>query len=94
MLVSSAGPPPAPTRPADAATRGRRRPRPVLWLRSHPRAADAMLAGFVTVLALGAHALITDTVDTEITEPTRWSPVLVLASTVPLASESAPPNWP
>jgi signal transduction histidine kinase len=85
VLVSSAGPPPAPTRPADAATRGRRRPRPVLWLRSHPRAADAMLAGFVTVLALGAHALITDTVDTEITEPTRWSPVLVLASTVPLA---------
>ena len=61
------------------------RPRPVLWLRAHPRAADALFAGLIAALALGAHALIRDTERYEITSPTWWSPWIVLASTVPLA---------
>ncbi len=61
------------------------RPRPVLWLRAHPRSADAILAGFLATLALGAHILIRDTGDSTTTPPTWWSPMLVLASTLPLA---------
>jgi signal transduction histidine kinase len=57
----------------------------VLWLRARPRIGDALFAALVTVIALGAHALIRDAGDVEISDPTWWSPLLVLASTVPLA---------
>ncbi len=57
----------------------------MLWLRSHPRVADALLAGLVTAVALGAHLFIDSTGETEVSDPTWWSPLLVLASTVPLA---------
>ncbi len=61
------------------------RPRPVLWLRAHPLVADAMLAGLLCVLSLSAHLLIRSSADPEVSDPTWWSPFLVLASTLPLA---------
>ena len=57
----------------------------MLWLRNHPRAADASLAGLATALALGAHLFIDSAGETEVSDPTWWSPWLVLASTIPLA---------
>ncbi len=59
-----------------------RRPRPVLWLRAHPRAADGWFAAVIAVMALGAHVAIRDP---QYHTPTWWSPVLVACSTVPLA---------
>lgn len=57
----------------------------MLWLRAHPRVADAVFAAAVTLVAIGAHLLVDGTDSVEVSEPTWWSPVLVLASTVPLA---------
>ena len=58
----------------------------MLWLRTHPAHADALLAGLVMALALGAHLLIDESsADVTLNPPTWWSPILVVASTVPLA---------
>lgn len=57
----------------------------MLWLRAHPTAADGLLAAALTVTALVAHLVIRETADLEVTDPTWWSPILVLASTIPVA---------
>ncbi len=57
----------------------------MLWLRAHPPAADALLAAAFAAIALGAHLLIDEAGGVEISPPTWWSPLVVLASTVPLA---------
>ena len=61
------------------------RPHPVLWLRARPRVADALFAGLIAASALGAHLLVRDSPNFEVTPTTWWSPWLVLASTLPLA---------
>jgi signal transduction histidine kinase len=53
----------------------------VLWLRDHPRAADALFAASITALVLLAHLLMRDP---EFRDPTWWSPLLVTASLMPL----------
>ncbi|MEZ5250500.1 MAG: histidine kinase dimerization/phosphoacceptor domain-containing protein [Ilumatobacteraceae bacterium] len=75
----------APSDGRTPADRRGRRPRPVLWLRAHPTAADGLLAAALTVTALVAHLVIRETADLEVTDPTWWSPILVLASTIPVA---------
>ena len=61
------------------------RPRPIVWLRDHPRAADAMLAAAVVALALASHLSGEPTVEdrTEI-DPTWWTAIIVFAGSAPL----------
>src|SRR6056297_4109135 len=63
-----------------------RRPHPIQWLREHPRAADGLLAALVTIAALAAHLFGESPADDpDEIDPTWWTVVLVLISTVPLA---------
>jgi signal transduction histidine kinase len=64
------------------------RPRPATWLRDHPRTSDALLAALVLILALISHFTVEDP---ELSRPTWWSPLLVIASIVPLALRR---RWP
>ena len=59
--------------------------RPVGWLRTHPFGADALLAVLLTVLALVIHAT-SPQIDTDvpIREPSWWTPLLVVAATLPV----------
>ena len=58
----------------------------IRWLRDHPRAADAMLAGAILLLGIIAHftARYTDGTD-NVADPSVLGVFLVAASTVPLA---------
>jgi signal transduction histidine kinase len=59
---------------------------PIQWLRDHPRAADALLAGLVAFFLLGAHLGGESSVDDPDQPATAWWTVLlVLAQAVPLA---------
>lgn len=58
------------------------KPRPVRWLREHPRAADVVLAGFITTLSVTIHLTLRDP---EIADPTAVGLVLSAAGAVPLA---------
>jgi len=61
------------------------RPRPIHWLREHPRAADLILAVLVTSVALAAHLTGDTTVnDPEQVDPTWWTVAIVLAGTMAL----------
>ena len=61
------------------------RPHPIAWLRSHPRAADALLTALVAVAAVVAHlAGETSVNDPNQPDPTWWTVLFVLAGTVPL----------
>ena len=61
------------------------RPQPIVWLRTHPRAADGLLAGMVVVAAIAAHlAGDTSVNDPNQPDPAWWTVLLVLAGTVPL----------
>ncbi len=63
-----------------------RRPHPIQWLREHPRAADGLLAALVTIATLAAHLFGESPADDpDEIDPTWWTVVLVLISTVPLA---------
>jgi len=58
------------------------RPHPVQWLRSHPVAADWMLAGLLLFMGLGSHL----TVEMEDAADPKWfSVVLTVVATVPAA---------
>ncbi len=56
--------------------------RPVNWLRTHPRQADALLAALVVVLSLVFH--LTERSD-EYHDPSVWGVILTLGATVPIA---------
>ena len=59
---------------------------PIVWLRTHPRAADAILAFGIAVVAIAAHlAGDTSVNDPNQVEPAWWTVLLVLAGTVPLS---------
>ena len=60
----------------------------MLWLREHPRAADGLFALLVAALAIAAHLGVRDP---DFDDPTWWSPLLVVASTLPLAARR---RWP
>jgi len=61
------------------------RPRPIHWLREHPRAADLLLALLATAVALAAHiAGDTTTNDPDQVDPTWWTVAIVLAGTMAL----------
>jgi signal transduction histidine kinase len=61
------------------------RPHPIAWLRSHPGAADAMLAALVVAIALVAHLAGESSVDDpNQPEPAWWTVLLVLAGTAPI----------
>lgn len=54
------------------------------WLRSHPRAADAILAGFVALASIGALWGGSQHVD-NVRQPNVWGTLLAIATAVPLA---------
>jgi signal transduction histidine kinase len=58
------------------------RPRPVSWLRAHPRSADSLLAGFIAVMSVVTH--LTER-SAEYHEPSVVGVLLALAATVPIA---------
>jgi signal transduction histidine kinase len=61
------------------------RPHPVLWLRTHPRAADGLLTVLIMVAAVAAHLGEHSSVDDpNRPEPSWWTVGLVLIGTVPL----------
>ena len=59
--------------------------RPVAWAKGHPFAVDTTIAVVLTVVALAVHAGSPhfDTTD-PVHDPTWWTPVLVVAATLPL----------
>lgn len=58
---------------------------PIVWLREHPQAADAMLATAVVAITLAAHLSGDTTVDDRIEiEPAWWTALIVFASSAPL----------
>jgi signal transduction histidine kinase len=60
-------------------------PHPIVWLRTHPRAADALLALMVVAAAIAAHlAGQTSVNDPNQIDPAWWTVLLVLAGTAPL----------
>ena len=59
------------------------RPHPIQWLRDHQRAADALLAAFITVAAVTFHVLDLDTTE-DYRPPSWWTTLLVIASTLPI----------
>lgn len=62
------------------------RPRPIRWLRTHPRAADLILALGLTALAVTVHLLDLEEQDgQESVDPAWWTVVLVVASVLPIA---------
>ena len=58
-------------------------PSPILWLRANGRAADAVLAIFLTTVALIFHLADLNTEDYR--DPTWWTPLLVIGSILPIA---------
>jgi len=67
------------------ATGRSRRPRPIVWLRTHPASADIILATFLTVTSVIFHLLDFEIDDLEYTEPAWWTVLLVIASILPIA---------
>ena len=60
-------------------------PHPVLWLRTHPRAADGLLTLMIVAAAIPAHLSgQTSVSDPNQLDPTWWTVLLVLAGTVPV----------
>lgn len=58
----------------------------VRWLREHPRGADAMLAGAIAAIGVVTHVVGSNLGDVlELREPTWWTVLLILVSSVPLA---------
>jgi signal transduction histidine kinase len=58
--------------------------RPIGWLRTHERAADALLAILITSLSAAFHLLDLDT-DGKFRSPTWWTTLLIIASVLPVA---------
>ncbi|MBI4934459.1 MAG: sensor histidine kinase [Actinobacteria bacterium] len=58
------------------------RPRPVSWLRDHPRAADALLAALIATISLVFH--LTERGE-DYHDPSVWGALLTLAATAPIA---------
>mgnify|MGYP002628243487 FL=1 len=58
--------------------------RPLGWLRTHERAADALLAILITSLSVTFHLLDLDT-DGKFRSPTWWTTLLIIASVLPVA---------
>ena len=60
-------------------------PHPIVWLRTHPRGADALLTALVVGGALAAHLWGESTVDdpNEV-DPSWWTVLIVLLGTVPI----------
>jgi signal transduction histidine kinase len=58
--------------------------RPLGWLRTHERAADALLAILITSLSVTFHLLDLDT-DAKFRSPTWWTTLLIIASVLPVA---------
>ena len=59
-------------------------PHPIVWLRANPRAADVMLATFVTTAAVIVHILAPDQTE-DYRDPAWWTIPLVVASVFPIA---------
>lgn len=60
-------------------------PHPVVWLRTHPRAADGLLALLIVAAAIPAHLSGQRSVDDpNQLDPTWWTTLLVLVGSVPL----------
>ena len=60
-------------------------PHPIAWLRTHPRAADGLLAAMVVAAAIAAHlAGETSVDDPNQPDPAWWTVLLVLVRTVPV----------
>ena len=68
---------------ADSAFMARQRNGPIRWLRTHPLAADALLAVGLTALTLTLHLVNFDPVD-DYRDATWWTPLLVIASVFPI----------
>ena len=64
------------------------RPRPVLWIRSHPIAADWMLASLVMAMSLLSHLTVRGE---GIGTPKWFSVVLTVAATLPIAARRRAP---
>lgn len=58
--------------------------RPIGWLRTHERAADALLAILITSLSATFHLLDLDN-DGKFRSPTWWTTLLIIASVLPVA---------
>jgi signal transduction histidine kinase len=65
-----------------------RRPHPVLWLRAHPRGADALLAALVASLSATFHLTIRDP---GVADPSVAGLLLAVAASVPIAFRR---RWP
>ncbi len=60
-------------------------PQPIAWLRTHPRAADGLLALVIVAAAIPAHLVGQTSVnDPNQLDPTWWTVLLVLAGTAPV----------
>ncbi len=58
---------------------------PVAWLRTHPKAGDALLTGLIVAAAIPAHLAGDSSVnDPNQVDPAWWTVLLVLAGTVPI----------
>lgn len=57
--------------------------RPIGWLRTHERAADALLAILLTMVSATLHLLDLDTND-KFRSPTWWTTLLIIASVLPV----------
>lgn len=62
----------------------RLRPAPIRWIRTHPDAADAILATLLTIGAVVVHVARLDT-NEEYIDPTWWTVPLVVLSVFPIA---------
>lgn len=65
------------------------RPRPVRWLRDHPRGADALLAGLLAAMSVLLHLTISDP---DLADPTTIGVVLAVAGAAPLARRRQAPE--
>jgi signal transduction histidine kinase len=62
------------------------RPRPVAWLRSHPFAADALLAALLAVMSVIVHLTLREgDFEREVADPSVWGVLLCILATAPLA---------
>lgn len=60
-------------------------PHPIVWLRTHPRAADGLLALMIVAAAIPAHLVGQTTVnDPNQLDPTWWTVAIVVAGTAPV----------